>query len=288
MVFKLKQPVSAGWLCDHAPLELLGDRDKIISSVAPFDLAERESLSFWGSNSAAKGTGSRSVFIAKREHSSTCTFSSNHPRLDFIRALSALSSLIGFSDNNLPKKIDPSANIGQNAFIANDVTIGANTTVEPNVCIFPNTHIGRNCIIRASATIGSSGFGFEREDDGTPIAFPHLGGVIIGDNVEIGACTCIAQGTLGNTVIQDNVKIDNLVHVAHNCIIERNVFLIACAELSGGVRIKENSWVAPNASVNQKICVGANSLIGLGAVVVKDVVENDIVAGNPAKSIKRD
>jgi UDP-3-O-[3-hydroxymyristoyl] glucosamine N-acyltransferase len=124
-------------------------------------------------------------------------------------------------------------------------------------------------------------------EDGTPVKFIHLGGVVIGDNVEIGSCTCIAKGTLSNTIIEDDVKIDNLVHVAHNCIIRKGAFIIASSVLCGGVDVGENTWVAPNATVTQKAHLGKNSLVGLGAVVTKNVDPDCIVAGNPAKVLRK-
>jgi UDP-3-O-[3-hydroxymyristoyl] glucosamine N-acyltransferase len=149
------------------------------------------------------------------------------------------------------------------------------------------THIGKNCLVRANSTIGSDGFGYERKENGDPVKFIHLGGVIIGNNVEVGSCTCIAKGTLGKTIIEDNVKIDNLVHIAHNCVIRKGAFVIATSILCGGVEIGSNAWIAPNATITQKAKVGENSIVGLGAVVTKSVDANTTVAGNPARILNK-
>jgi UDP-3-O-[3-hydroxymyristoyl] glucosamine N-acyltransferase len=193
---------------------------------------------------------------------------------------------MGFSTWSKRSEIHPTSIIGQNVVIENGCVIGEKTVIEHNVVLHAGTRIGKNSRIRSCSSIGGDGFGFERLADGTPLRFPHLGGVFIGDNVEVGSCTTIARGTLSDTVIEDNVKIDNLVHVAHNCVIRDGAFIIACAELSGGVTVGKNAWIAPNSCTHQKITIGENSLVGLGAVVTKDVPDRCVYAGNPAKKIR--
>ena len=110
--------------------------------------------------------------------------------------------------------------------------------------------------------------------------------MIIGDNVEIGALNSSARGTLSDTVIQDHVKTDNLVHIAHNCSVGASCLIAACAELSGGVVLAEKVWVGPNSTFLQKVKVGTNSFVGLGSVVTKDIPNNVMVAGSPARRIR--
>lgn len=214
-----------------------------------------------------------------------CIFSET-PRLDFIRILDFLNKNIGFKTWDFPPEIDQTASIGRNVVIEDGCIIGANSIIEHNVVLHAGTRIGANSRIRSSSSIGGDGFGFERLSNGNPIRFPHLGGVLIGDNVEVGACTTIARGTLSDTIIEDYVKVDNLVHIAHNCLIKKGAFIIACAELSGGVIVGENAWVAPNSCTHQKISIGAESIIGLGSVVTKDVPSRTVFAGNPAKKLR--
>ncbi|HRH91230.1 MAG TPA: UDP-3-O-(3-hydroxymyristoyl)glucosamine N-acyltransferase [Agitococcus sp.] len=210
----------------------------------------------------------------------------SHPRFDFIRVLSYLEQNIGFSTYSFDSKIHSSVKIGQNVVIESGCEIAENVVIEHNVVIHSGTKIGKNSRVRSCSSIGGDGFGFERLDDGTPLRFPHLGGVVIGEHVEIGSCTAVARGTLSDTIIKDYVKIDNLVHIAHNVLVKRGAFIIACAEISGGVVVGENAWVAPNSCTHQKINIGANALVGLGAVVTKDVPDNTVYAGNPAKKIR--
>ena len=108
----------------------------------------------------------------------------------------------------------------------------------------------------------------------------------IGKNVEIGANTCIDRGTIDDTIIGNNVKIDNLCHIAHNVRLEDNVLVIALSLLGGSCIIKKDAYIAPCAAVMNQITIGENSLIGMGAVVTKNVEPNKVVAGVPAKVLR--
>jgi UDP-3-O-[3-hydroxymyristoyl] glucosamine N-acyltransferase len=256
--------------------------------VAPSSHVERSEITF------SKGLPDKVdgvVFITPNQPDQESTESNGfiiaeNPRLEFIKALILLENEIGFSTWDAPAEIDPSAKIGQNVVVENGCVVGANSIIEHNVVLHAGTRIGNNSRIRSCSSIGGDGFGFERLQDGTPLRFPHLGGVVIGDDVEIGSCTAIARGTLSDTIIENNVKVDNLVHIAHNCLVKKGAFVIACAELSGGVIVGENAWVAPNSCTHQKISIGDNSLVGLGSVVTKNVPAKTVVAGNPAKRIR--
>jgi UDP-3-O-[3-hydroxymyristoyl] glucosamine N-acyltransferase LpxD len=208
------------------------------------------------------------------------------PRLAFIQVLTWLEAKIGFSTYDFESRIHNSVQLGQNVVIEKGVRVGRNSIIDHNVVIKAGTTIGENCYIGASTTIGSDGFGYERDESKTPIKFPHLGGVRIGNNVELGSLNSIVRGTLSDTIINDSVKTDNLVHIAHNCEIGINVLLTACTELSGGVKIGKNTWMGPNCSVNQKINIGEDAFVGLAAVVTKDVKPSTVVAGSPAKFIR--
>lgn len=143
--------------------------------------------------------------------------------------------------------------------------------------------IGRNFKVKPGAVIGGEGFGFENDENGVPVRRPHIGGVVIGDNVEVGANTCIDRGTLDDTVISNNVKIDNLVHIGHGCEIGENTCIAAGAILGGGTIIGKNCWIGINATTMQHITIGDNVTIGMGAVVVKDVPSGSVIAGFKAQ-----
>jgi UDP-3-O-[3-hydroxymyristoyl] glucosamine N-acyltransferase len=112
---------------------------------------------------------------------------------------------------------------------------------------------------------------------------PHVGGVRIGEFVDIGANCSVDQGTFSPTVIEDFVKIDNGVHIAHNVQIGTRTLITAHAEISGSVQIGCDVWIGPNASLRDRIKVGNGALIGIGSVVTKDVNEKTVVYGSPAK-----
>lgn len=147
--------------------------------------------------------------------------------------------------------------------------------------------IGTNVRVKDYAVIGQDGFAFEPDESGAYVRIPHTGGVEIGDNVEIGACTVIARGTIGDTVIGNGVKIDDRCFIAHNVKIGQNTLVIAGAEISGSVHIGEGCWIGPNACVREGLTIGDRSLVGIGAVVVKNVPENVVVAGNPARILRK-
>lgn len=143
--------------------------------------------------------------------------------------------------------------------------------------------MGARCRVNSGTVIGADGFGYERNEHGELEKFPHLGGVLIGDDVEIGSNTSIDRGSLGNTVIGDRARIDNLVHVAHNVQIGEDAAVIALTMLGGSSKIGTQAWVAPGAVLMNQVKIGANGTVGLGAVVVKDVDDGQTVMGAPAQ-----
>lgn len=188
--------------------------------------------------------------------------------------------------------IDPEAEIGENVSIAPYVVIGKakigdNTVISSFVRIYDNVTIGKNCFFKEGAIIGGAGFGFEKDEEGNRFRFPQIGGVIIGDYVEVGANTCIDRGALSDTIIKDHTKIDNLCHIAHNVQLGRNDMITACSEVSGSCVLGDDVWTGPNTSIRDQRSVGENTMIGIGAVVVKNVPSDDVWAGNPAKSFKK-
>lgn len=176
--------------------------------------------------------------------------------------------------------------IGHNCYIGKDVVIGDNVVIKNNVSIEGKVIIGSNTIIYSGVVIGSDGYGYYQNNEGKNVKVPHFGGVIIGKNVEIGANTCIDRGTLDDTVIGNNVKIDNLCHIAHNVVIKDNCSVIALSMLGGSVVLEKDSYIAPGAIIKNQLNIGEKSLVGLGAVVIKHVEKNKVVAGVPAKVIK--
>ena len=159
-------------------------------------------------------------------------------------------------------------------------------TLKDRKVLPPEIKIGENCEICPTAKLANEGFGFEPDENGNLVFFPHFCGVIIGNNVRIGSYTCIDRGNLKDTIISDNVKIDNLVHIAHNVKIGKNTMVVAGSVICGSVEIGNNCFIGANSTIRQHLKIGNNCIIGMGSVVTKDVPDNEVWAGNPAKKIK--
>lgn len=176
--------------------------------------------------------------------------------------------------------------IGEHVVIEEGVTIGNNVSIGHNTVILKGCVIGDNVLIGHNTTLGGVGFGYEIDENGNYEAIPHIGNVVLRDGVEIGNSVTIDRAVLGATLLNENVKVDNLVHIAHGVVIGKNSLVIANSMIAGSVVIGENVWVSPSVSVIQKISIGDNALVGMGSVVIKNVDASTIVAGVPAKKIK--
>lgn len=186
--------------------------------------------------------------------------------------------------------IHPSVYIGANCVVESGVTIKEGTILLNDVIISKNVKIGKFCYIKSGSVIGEDGFGFDFDDDNTPIRLPHLGSVIINDNVEIGSINTIQRGTVDNTIISSHTKISDHVHIAHNSIIGNNCIISAHAQICGSVIIGKNCWIGANSSIMQSIKIGDNVTIGIGSVIIKNI-DNDVKVmgfeGLDLKSLKK-
>jgi UDP-3-O-[3-hydroxymyristoyl] glucosamine N-acyltransferase len=217
-----------------------------------------------------------------------------NPKIEFAKIVNKLyankinNSHVNGIDNSAT--IHPDAKISQNCYIGPNCYIGKSTICDGcilhgNIYIYDDVTIRENVVIHAGTVIGAEGFGYMRFD-GEILNFPHIGGVTIEENVEIGSNTCIDRGGLGNTIIQRNVKIDNLVHIAHNVIIEEGAYIVANAMIGGSTRIGKNAYIAPSASLRDVIQIEEGSLVGMGSVVTKNVPSNSTWTGSPARELK--
>jgi UDP-3-O-[3-hydroxymyristoyl] glucosamine N-acyltransferase len=151
----------------------------------------------------------------------------------------------------------------------------------------PRIQIGNNVYRDRGVVIGSEGFGYERNEKGEIEKFPHIGGVIIGNDVDIGANTCIDRGSLEDTVIGDGTKIDNLVHVGHNAKIGKHVLITALSLIGGSAEIGDYATIWSAAVIKDHVRIGHHAIIGAGAVVIKDVKPYETVVGVPARNIEQ-
>jgi acetyltransferase-like isoleucine patch superfamily enzyme len=283
MATQLKQAVSAGWLCEQMGLMLIGpDRD--IRSISALDSLAEGGLSFVLPGKPIDPVSGGTVIALKElGGNGVSVIGSPDPRFDFIRAQYLLEKSPGFERATAPPEIHPSARIAPGAVIENGVTIGEGTVIGPNAVVRSGAHIGRYCEIKSGAVICDTGFGFERDAQNRPLRMVHLGGVRIGDHVEVGALTTVVQGALADTVLEDYVKINDHVHIAHNCRIGEGTIIGGSAYLSGSIRVGKYCWISPNCSIRQKLVIGDEAIVGIGAVVVRNVEARSTVYGNPAK-----
>jgi UDP-3-O-[3-hydroxymyristoyl] glucosamine N-acyltransferase len=215
---------------------------------------------------------------------------SDNARLDFIRLMEHFFARPRPQGIHPSAIISPKAKIGKNVYIGplcsiGEAEIGDNCVIYAGVHIYDGVRIGRNVTIHSGTVIGADGFGYERDETGKLVKFPHVGGVIIEDDVEIGANTCIDRGTLGDTRICTGARIDNLVHIAHNVYIGKHAVVIANTMVGGGTRIEDYAWIAPSACLRDRITIGTRAVVGLGALVTKDVPEGITVLGAPAREL---
>lgn len=194
----------------------------------------------------------------------------------------------GISANTIieTQKIGKNVTIGHYCYIGKDVVIGDNVVIKNHVQIECPTVIGDDCVISSGVVIGTDGFGYYQDVEGIYKRVPHFGGVRIGNSVDIGANTCIDRGTMGDTCIDDNVKIDNLCHIAHNVHIGENSLVIALSMLGGSAELGKGTYIAPGCLVKNQIMVDEDSFVGMGAVVLENVRKGKIVVGVPARELR--
>jgi UDP-3-O-[3-hydroxymyristoyl] glucosamine N-acyltransferase len=179
-------------------------------------------------------------------------------------------------------KLHKNVKIYENVFIGQNVIIGNNTIIHPGVKILSDCIIGSNCIINSNSVIGSDGFGFAPNKTGNYIKIPQIGNVIIKDYVSVGALTTIDRATLGSTIINDGVKLDNQVQIAHNVIIGKNTVIAAQSGIAGSSIIGENCQLGGQSGVSGHLNIGDNVKIMGGSAVTKNIKSNSTVKGSPA------
>jgi UDP-3-O-[3-hydroxymyristoyl] glucosamine N-acyltransferase len=182
-------------------------------------------------------------------------------------------------------KIGDGVTIHNNVSIGNDVFIGSNVEIFPQVAIYARTNIGNNVIIDMGTVIGSSGYGYETEND-VHHKIPQIGSVVIEDSVEIGANCTIDRGTIGNTIIGQGTKLDNLVHVAHNVKIGKGCLLMGQVGIAGSAEIGDYCIFAGHSAVRDGVIIGNRAVFAAKSGVTKSLPGGKIYAGMPAREIR--
>ena len=185
--------------------------------------------------------------------------------------------------------IEETVIISPNCFIGKNVHIKKNTIINPGVCIYKNSVIGENCIIHAGAVIGADGFGFINRNNRN-IKLQHIGNVIIQNDVEIGANTCIDKGKThsDSTIIEDNVKIDNLVQIGHNVIIGSGTVIAGLCGIAGSTRIGKNCIIGGKVAISDHLEIADNVQIAGNSGVTKSVKNKGAVLQGPIAFKKYD
>lgn len=183
-------------------------------------------------------------------------------------------------------KLGENVSIGDGCVISEGTQIGDNTVLGARVVTIGFVKIGSDCHIQSGVIIGEDGMALVK-DDCFVKPIPHYGGVEIGNRVYIGANTCICRGTIENTILCDDVKVDQLCHIAHNCVIEERTLLLAGTILLGGVEIGKDVKIN-SALVKEQKTVGNGAVVAHGTVVTRKLTDGVTVQGNPMTIIKKE
>jgi UDP-3-O-[3-hydroxymyristoyl] glucosamine N-acyltransferase len=178
--------------------------------------------------------------------------------------------------------IGKNVKIYPNTFIGDNVSIGDNCVFFAGVRVYSETEIGNNCTIHSGTIIGSDGFGFAPQEDGTYVKVPQIGNVIIEDDVEIGACTTVDRATLGSTVIRKGVKLDNHIQVAHNVEIGENTVIAAQTGIAGTTKIGKNCLIGGQVGFAGHLVIGDGVKIQAQSGIGKNLEAGEVVQGSPA------
>lgn len=169
-----------------------------------------------------------------------------------------------------------------NSFIGDNVVIGDNSILFAGARVYSETVIGKNCTIHSGTIVGSDGFGFAPQEDGTYTKVPQIGNVIIEDNVEIGACTTVDRATLGSTIIRKGVKLDNQIQIAHNVEIGENTVIASQTGIAGSTKIGKNCMIGGQVGIVGHITIGDGVRIQAQSGIGKSLKDGEVVQGSPA------
>lgn len=290
---------------------LIGEGETEINDIASLDAAKAGEISFLDKADTEFSTKASCLLVPETftTETSLSIIKVENPKLAFAKIAAQLlprehnfdwhSSAVISEDASVKARfIGAFATIGDHAQIAEDVeihdgvrigknvSIGKSTVIFPNCVIYDNVSIGENCIFHAGAVVGADGFGFVRDGANGYVKFPQIGTVSIGDDVEIGANTCIDRGALGETVIGNGTKIDNLVQIAHNVKIGERVVIASQTGISGSTVIESDCVIGGQVGMGDHATVKTGAIIGSQAGVLPGkIVRSGVWWGTPVQPL---
>lgn len=209
------------------------------------------------------------------------------PRAAFMDALCWLIETVGVDAHRRgfteEAAISSDAQIAPTAVVEPGVEVGAGSIISAGVVLKTGTRVGENSVIRENVVIGSDGVTLYRAEDGRLLKFPHVGGVSIGSNTEIGANAVIAGGILASTHIGNDVVVGNLCNIGHGAVVEDAVWMSVGSLLGGHTRVHAGATIAMGVTIRDNLVIGESASLGMGSVVVKNVEAKHSMFGNPAK-----
>ncbi|HET9580126.1 MAG TPA: UDP-3-O-(3-hydroxymyristoyl)glucosamine N-acyltransferase, partial [Usitatibacter sp.] len=197
-----------------------------------------------------------------------------HPSADVHPAamVDASAQVEAFVSIGAGTRVAAGVRIGSGCAVGANVTIGAGTRLHPRVTIYDGCTLGARCIVHSGAVIGADGFGMAR-DSGRWVKIPQVGAVRIGDDVEIGANTTIDRGALDDTVVEDGVKLDNLIQIAHNCVIGAHTVIAGCTGISGSTTVGRHCMIGGGVGIVGHISICDNVVISGFSLVAKSILK---------------
>ena len=300
-------------IAKHLNAKFEGAGDLEITGAAPLESAGPRDIAFVGSRKAAAITSYAGCRLVTDEYPRGWTLIRvDDPRACFARVIELLyprppitpgihPSAVIAPDAEVASSaaIGPHSTIGAKAIIGEHASIGASCTIGPgvrigsdcllhaHVTIYDNVTVGDRAVLHSGCVLGADGFGFVRSPEGYR-KFPQIGRVEIGDDVEIGANSCVDRAALGVTRIGDGAKLDNLVHIGHNCTIGRHVVIAAQTGLSGGVVVEDFAVIGGQVGIGDKARIETGAVLGSGCGILtsKIVRKGQVVWGTPARPLK--
>ncbi|HSR49898.1 MAG TPA: UDP-3-O-(3-hydroxymyristoyl)glucosamine N-acyltransferase [Acidobacteriota bacterium] len=179
-------------------------------------------------------------------------------------------------------RVGSETTVGAGVVVGDDAEIGRGCVIHPNVVLYPGVRLGDGVILHSGTVIGADGFGYVF-DGQKQVKMEQTGTVIIEDEVEMGANCCVDRATFGATVLERGVKVDNLVHIGHNCRIGENTVIVGCVGVSGSVTLGRNCVVAGQAGFSDHVRVGDQVTVMMRTAVTKDIPEGSVISGVPAR-----